>query len=184
MKNARIVLGVTGSIAAYKAAELVRLMTAESWDVNVLMTENGARFVGPVTFQTLSRNPVATDPWDASVWRPEHIDVAEKADVLVIAPCTANMIAKLAHGLADDLLSATALACPAPLVIAPAMNVHMWRHAATQANLGTLMERGAHVVDVGTGDLACGYTGEGRMAEPADIMTALRDVLQKGRPTA
>jgi phosphopantothenoylcysteine decarboxylase/phosphopantothenate--cysteine ligase len=173
MSDKRILLGVTGSIAAYKAAELVRLMNTRDWDVHVVMTQNGARFVGPITFQTLSQNPVGIDPWDETVWRPEHIDVSEKADVFVVAPCTANTMAKLAHGLADDLLSATALACPAPLIIAPAMNVNMWNHPATQKNLATLKDRGVGVVDVTTGDLACGYTGEGRMAEPSDILDAI-----------
>ncbi|MDA1045056.1 MAG: hypothetical protein O3C57_07515 [Verrucomicrobia bacterium] len=179
MNSNRVVLGISGSIAAYKAAELVRLMTAKAWDVNVVMTQNATRFVGPLTFQTLSRNPVGMDQFDDHVWRPEHISVAEKADVFVVAPCTANTAAKLAHGIADDLLSSTVLACPAPLVIAPAMNVNMWQHPATQHNFEVLRQRGVRIVDVGSGDLACGYTGQGRMAEPADIMAVVSEMLNR-----
>ena len=172
-----ILLGVTGSIAAYRSAELVRLIKTAGWDLHVVMTEAATRFVGPMTFQTLSQNPVLVDQFDDSAWRPEHILASEKADVFLIAPCTANVMAKLAHGLADDLLTSTALACPAPLMIAPAMNVHMWNHPATQANLKTLVERGAQIVDVEEGDLACGYRGAGRMAAPNDILKALTSLL-------
>ncbi len=152
------------------------MLTARAWDVNVVMSHNATRFVGPLTFQTLSQNPVGIDQFDDQVWRPEHIAVAEKADIFVVAPCTANVAAKLAHGLADDLLSSTALACPAPVILAPAMNVHMWQHPATQHNLDVLRQRGVRIVDVGSGDLACGYTGEGRMAEPTEIVSAIDDV--------
>jgi phosphopantothenoylcysteine synthetase/decarboxylase len=177
----RVVLGVTGSIAAYKAAELVRLMRKRDWQVRVIMTRAATRFVGELTFQTLSQNPVAVEMFDPDVeWVPGHIALADDADVMVIAPCTANVMAKLAHGLADDLLSATALASGAPLVVAPAMNVKMWDHPATQANLATLRGRGVRIVDVGVGDLACGYEGKGRLAELEDIMAAVADVLEAG----
>ncbi len=144
------------------------------------MTAGATRFVGPLTFQTLSRNTVLTDLFDEESWRPEHIEAAEKADVMLIAPCTANVMAKLAHGLADDLLTSTALACPAPLMIAPAMNVHMWNHPATRTNLEILLGRGVQMVDVEEGDLACGYTGAGRMAQPQVILDAVKALLASG----
>jgi phosphopantothenoylcysteine synthetase/decarboxylase len=169
-----IVLGVTGSIAAYKAAELVRLMVKTGWNVSVMMTAGATRFVTPLTFRTLSRRPVAVDQFEQpEEWIPGHVSLADRADALVIAPCTANVLAKLALGLSDDILTATALACPAPLVLAPAMNDGMWEHPATQANLKTLQDRGAIVVAVEAGDLACGREGRGRMAEPATILEAV-----------
>lgn len=175
-----VVLGVTGSIAAYKAAELVRLMKAKGWDVSVILTREGAEFVGEITFRTLSQNPVACDMFDKDVeWKPEHIALADRADVLVIAPCTANVIAKLAVGLADDALTCTALACRAPLVIAPAMNDKMWEHPATQANVEILKRRGAQVLDVGEGDLACGYAGKGRMAPVETILERVEKLFQR-----
>jgi phosphopantothenoylcysteine decarboxylase/phosphopantothenate--cysteine ligase len=178
MQKKRIVLGVTGSIAAYKAAELVRLIRKNSWDVSVVMTEAATHFVGELTFRTLSGNPVAVKMFDKiSDWRPEHIALADSADVLVIAPCTANVIAKLANGFADDMLSAVALACKAPLLVAPAMNKNMYSNHATQKNLETLVSRGAIIVEPDTGDLACGYEGKGRMAEPAEIFKNIAKVL-------
>ena len=175
-----MVLGVTGSIAAYKAAELVRLMRKRDWQVRVIMTRGATHFVGPLTFQTLSQNPVAVEMFDPAVeWVPGHISLADDADVLAIAPCTANVMAKLAHGLADDLLSATALATRAPIVLAPAMNVKMWEHPATQANLAALRARGATVVDPGAGDLACGYEGKGRLADLDAILAAIGKALER-----
>ena len=177
-----IVLGVTGSIAAYKAAELVRLMIKNGWNVTVIMTKGATQFVGPITFQTLSRRPVIVDMFaEPEAWTPEHISVADRADVMVIAPCTANVIAKLAHGIADDMLSATALANTAPLIVAPAMNVNMWDHPATQANVATLKSRGVTLMDVGVGDLACGYEGRGRMAEHGLILTCVSEALRQSR---
>ena len=168
-----ILLGVTGSIAAYKACELTRLFVKGGHDVHVIMTAAATRFVTPLTFRTLSRNPVALDMFDEPAeWVPGHISLAERADALVIAPCTANVIAKLAHGLADDMLTATALATHAPLVIATAMNTGMWENPATQANLATLASRGAAFVDADTGDLACGTSGKGRMADPQAVFEA------------
>ena len=175
---ATILLGVTGSIAAYKACELTRLFVKGGHDVHVIMTQAATKFVAPLTFRTLSRNPVSLDMFDEpDEWVPGHISLAERADVLVIAPCTANVLAKLAHGLADDMLSATALATKAPLVIAPAMNTGMWEHPATRANLATLAARGACFIDAGTGDLACGTTGKGRMADPQDVFEACSRML-------
>ena len=168
-----LLLGVTGSIAAYKACELTRLLVKAGHDVHVVMTQAATRFVAPLTFRTLSRNPVALDLFDEpEEWVPGHISLAERAKMLVIAPCSANVMAKLAHGLADDMLSATALATKAPLVIAPAMNTGMWENPATQANLATLKGRGVLFVDADVGDLACGTTGKGRMAEPQAIFDA------------
>ena len=166
-------MGVTGSIAAYKACELVRLLVKAGHDVHVVMTDHAKEFVTPLTFRTLSRNPVESamfaDPLD---WKPEHISLAEAADMLVIAPATANILAKLAHGIADDLLSSVALATKAPIVAAPAMNAGMWENPVTQENIRLLRERGVRVVDAGTGELACGTCGPGRMAEPQDIFAA------------
>lgn len=169
-----IVLGVTGSIAAYKAAELVRLMVKAGHGVSVVMTRGAAEFVTPLTFQTLSRRPVATGLFDpVAAWEPRHVSLAQGADVLVIAPCTANVIAKLAHGIADDALTATALACRAPLVVAPAMNDGMFANPATQANLATLRGRGVAIVAPSDGELACGSRGPGRLAPLEDIMAAV-----------
>ena len=169
-----IVLGVTGSIAAYKACELVRLFVKNGDDVRVVMTDHAKEFVTPLTFRTLSRNPVENamfaDPLD---WKPGHISLAEAADVLVVAPATANIIAKMANGIADDLLSSVALATKAPIVVAPAMNTGMWENAATQANIATLKKRGVRFVEVGDGELACGTSGPGRMAEPEAIFEAV-----------
>ena len=175
---ATILLGITGSIAAYKACELTRLFVKGGHTVHVIMTQAATRFVSPLTFSTLSRNPVSVDMFDEpEEWIPGHISFAERGDVLLIAPCTANVIAKLAQGLADDMLTATALATKAPLVIAPAMNTGMWEHPATKANLATLAARGATFVDAGTGDLACGTTGKGRMADPQEIFVTVARLL-------
>ncbi len=184
-KQPHLLLGVTGSIAAYKAAELVRLARRAGWDVTVIMTQAATRFVGELTFFTLSQNKVHVDLFASpEEWVPGHISLADRADLFVVAPCTANVLAKLAHGLADDLLTCTALACPAPLLIAPAMNTRMWQHPATQANVAVLGTRGARFVEVGDGELACGTTGQGRMAEPVAIFEAARAWLAAadGRP--
>lgn len=162
----RILLGVTGSIATYKAAELVRRFKTRGWEVKVVMTAGATEFVQPLTFKSLSQEPVYTEMFPANGdWRPDHISLGEWPDVFLIAPCTANVLAKLAHGIADDLLSCTALAMMAPVVIAPAMNDRMWAHPATQANVATLIERGVDIIEVGSGDLACGYQSKGRLAD-------------------
>ena len=172
------VIGVTGSIAAYKACELVRLFVKAGWDVQVAMTAHAREFVTPLTFRTLSKNPVQCDMFeDPLSWKPGHISLADAADVLVIAPATANMIAKLAHGIADDLLSSVALATKAPIWVAPAMNDGMWSNPATQANVETLKSRGVRFVSPGEGELACGTSGPGRMAEPPEIFKAVSDAL-------
>ena len=169
----RILLGVTGSIAAYKAAELVRLFVKNGDEVRVVMTPAATKFVGPLTFQTLSRNPVYIEEFDRPAeWRPEHISLAD-CDLAVVAPASANTIAKLRYGLADNLLTSTLLATRAPVVLAPAMNDGMWESQVTQENVAALAARGVKVLTPGTGELACGTVGLGRMAEPADIFAAL-----------
>lgn len=174
-----VVIGVTGSIAAYKAADLVRLLSKAGHDVHVVMTSAATRFIGEVTMRTLSRNPVAVDMFDEDIeWVPEHISLADKADLFVVAPCTANVIAKMAHGLADDLLTCTALACECPILIAPAMNEKMWNHPATAANVDTLTSRGVKFIDVAEGALACGYEGKGRMAETELIAETIGSLLK------
>lgn len=179
-KPTTIVLGVTGSIAAYKACELVRLCVKRDWDVSVIQTRAATRFVSELTFRTLSRNPVAVDMFDEpQEWQPGHIGLADRADVFVVAPCTANVIAKMAVGLADDMLSATLLATRAPILVAPAMNVHMWEHPATQQNISTLRARGVIVMESDEGDLACGYDGRGRMPAPQDIAAQIEKLLNR-----
>lgn len=171
-----VLLGVTGSIAAYKAVELVRLMRREGWVVNVIMTESATRFIGPLTFRTVSCNPVAVDMFERPEdWEPGHISLADAADVMVVAPCTANVLAKMAVGIADDMLTCSALAFGGPLVVAPAMNEKMWMHEATQTNVETLKRRKARVMDVESGELACGYAGKGRMADPSSIVEAIKE---------
>ena len=171
----KVVLGVTGSIAAYKACELVRLLVKRGDDVHVVMTEHARAFVTPLTFQTLSRNPVECDLFaDPQDWKPGHVSLAASADLVVVAPATANILAKMAHGIADDLLSATLLATKAPVVVAPAMNDGMWDNPATQANVATLASRGVRFVAPGEGELACGTSGRGRMAEPDEVAAACK----------
>jgi phosphopantothenoylcysteine decarboxylase/phosphopantothenate--cysteine ligase len=174
-----IVLGVTGSIAAYKAADLTSRLVKRGYDLRVVMTRNAAEFVTPLTFQTLSRNPVTLSVFDEKEsWHPGHIDLADRASLLVVAPATANVIAKLAGGIADDALTSIALAVAAPVLIAPAMNGKMWLHPATQENVSRLRARGVEFIGPEEGLLACGYEGIGRLwsvEEIADRVTALLD---------
>ena len=177
----RVVVGVSGGIAAYKAAELVRALERQTVEVHVVMTASAQRFVQPLTFAALTGHKVITSLWDegdpgAAV--PEqngidHIAEAQWADALVVAPATANILAKFAHGIADDFLSTLYLATAAPVLVAPAMNVNMWNHAATQANIEMLRQRGVAIIEPGTGELACGMVGAGRMAEPETIAAAV-----------
>lgn len=170
----RVLLGVCGGIAAYKSAELVRRLRTTGAEVRVVMTENAQRFVGAATFQALSGHPVRTALWDeAAEAAMSHIELARWASVVLIAPATANTLARLAHGLADDLMSTLCLATEAPIAVAPAMNRVMWVNAATQANVGILRARGVLVLGPASGEQACGETGEGRMLEPEAIVTAL-----------
>ena len=176
----RVVLGVTGGIAAYKACDLVSRLKKQGAEVRVVLTENASKFVPPLTFETLSGNPAVTDCFEPRR-ELEHIALAKWADAFVVAPATANCLAKLSNGIADDLLSTTALAMTAPALIAPAMNANMWRHPATQSNLRTLLERGVGTVGPATGHLACGDDDIGRMAEPEEIVAALDALLNPRR---
>ena len=169
----RILLGVTGGIAAYKSAELVRRLRDRGAEVQVVMTAGARQFVTPLTFQALSGRPVRTDLWDeAAEAAMGHIELARWADRVLIAPASADFLARLAHGLADDLLTTLCLATDAPLSVAPAMNRLMWANAATQANVAVLRSRGVTVLGPAEGDQACGETGPGRMLEPAEILDA------------
>jgi phosphopantothenoylcysteine decarboxylase len=165
-----VVLGVTGSIAAYKSAELAGLLVKQGHEVFVVMTRDAAEFITPLTLQTLSKNPVTTSFFDEKEnWRPGHIELADRANLLLIAPATANIIAELAHGLAGHPLAAIALATRAPILMAPAMNGKMWEHPATQENAGRLKERGVEFIGPEDGMLACGYEGVGRLWKVDDI---------------
>lgn len=174
LQGQRIVLCVCGGIAAYKAAELVRRLIEAGAQVQVAMTDNALRFVGAATFQALSGRPVRTSLWDeAAEAAMSHIELARWPTRIVIAPATANMLAKLVHGFADDLVSTLCLASDAPIALAPAMNRLMWANAATQANVATLRARGFVVLGPGAGGQACGEVGEGRLLEPDQIVAAL-----------
>jgi phosphopantothenoylcysteine decarboxylase/phosphopantothenate--cysteine ligase len=178
----RILLGISGGVAAYKAAELVRLLTRAGADVRVAMTEAATRFITPVTLQALSGQPVWTDMWDARV--PDnmgHIEHTRDRVRVVGAPATADFMAKVAHGLADDLLSALCVARRCPLVLVPAMNVEMWENPATQRNLQVLQENGVMLAGPAAGDQACGEVGMGRMLEPAQILAEIERLLHPGR---
>ena len=175
----KIVLGVSGGIAAYKSAELVRELQRAGAEVQVVITSGATHFVSPLTLATLSKRQVMTSLWAPDIaeltsggpqpFEIEHVAIAQWADALLIAPATANVVARLAHGVADDLLTTIALASTAPLVVAPAMNVNMWQHPATRANIQLLQQRGAKIIEPASGDLACGMVGEGRLADLADI---------------
>jgi phosphopantothenoylcysteine decarboxylase/phosphopantothenate--cysteine ligase len=174
LKGKRILLGITGGIAAYKAAELVRLLVRAAADVRVAMTDAATRFVTPVTFQALSGQPVWSDLWDPRV--PDamgHIQLSRDRELIVVAPASADFMAKVAHGLADDLLSTLCAARRCPLMLAPAMNVEMWENAATQRNLGVLRDDGVLIEGPAAGDQACGETGYGRMLEAAQIVAEI-----------
>lgn len=178
LSGKHVVLGVTGGIAAYKACEVVSRLRKLHAEVDVIMTENATRLVQPLTFETLSNRPVCVDTFArVESWDVKHISLAQKADIMVVAPATANLMAKLAHGIADDMLSTTLLATKAPILIAPAMNTGMWTAAATQQNLQTLISRGVKTVGPGSGFLACGDTGSGRMSEPVEIVEAIQSIL-------
>jgi phosphopantothenoylcysteine decarboxylase/phosphopantothenate--cysteine ligase len=186
MNPLRITLGVTGGVAAYKAAELVRRLQQDDFSVQVVMTRGAREFVTPLTFAALSGQKVITDLFagpeangDANLDSAiEHIAVAQRTDLLLVAPATADILAKFAQGIADDFLTTLYLASTAPVVVAPAMNVNMWNHAATQANLDVLRSRGVHVVNPDEGYLACGMTGAGRLAGQEQIVTAVREALR------
>jgi phosphopantothenoylcysteine synthetase/decarboxylase len=170
-KGKTILLGVTGSIAAYKAAEIASALAKQGHAVHAILTRCAAQFITPLTFQTLTKNPVTVDLFaEGQGGVPTHIELADRADLFLIAPATANVLAKLAHGLADDALSSIALACRAPMLIAPAMNGKMWSHAATQENVRLLKSRGAEFLGPEEGLLACGYEGLGRLWKVEGIL--------------
>lgn len=175
MKN--ILLAVTGGIAAYKAIDLTSKLTQAGYDVRVMLTEHAQQFVTPLSFQAISRNAVYTDTFmEQNPAEIQHITLGDWADAIIIAPATANIISKLSHGLADDMVSTTLLATTTPKLIAPAMNVHMYENPRIQANMATLKADGYHFIEPGEGFLACGYVAKGRMAEPLDIIAGLKQL--------
>ena len=177
-----VVLGVTGGIAAYKSCEAVSRLRKLGAKVHVIMTKNACQFVAPLTFETLSNNPCVTDTFDRPErWEVEHVALAKQADLFLIAPATANIMAKLAHGIADDMLSTTALATRAPMLLAPAMNTGMWESAATRENLDILLRRGVMTIGPEGGLLACGDVGAGRMSEPKQIVEKCVELLTRAQ---
>jgi len=180
LKGKRIVLGVTGGIAAYKAAEFVRLLVKEEADVHVVMTENAQKFIAPLTFQTLSGNPVVSDPFalleDAEI---RHIALADLAELVVILPATANIIGKIANGIADDFLSTMLMATKAPVLLVPSMNVNMWENKALQRNIQTLIGMGYHLMEPGEGELACHWYGKGRLPELNEVVEKMEDLFSR-----
>jgi len=178
--NPRIVLGVTGSIAAFRAADLASSMVQEGWEVHAILTADGARFITPLTLAALTHRPVHTSLWEeGDGGRMTHLDLAGAADVVVVAPASADCMARAAHGMAGDVLGAVLLATRAPLFFAPAMNPHMWQHPATRENIKTLQNRGAHFIGPAEGRLACGAEGPGRMAPVKEIVEIIRGAIQK-----
>lgn len=180
MAKPHIVIGICGSIAAFKIAVLHKLLR-DHVDVTIAMTPSATQFVGPQTFLALTRNPVITTLWEPSHTKPKHIDLADELDLLLIAPATANILAKAAHGIADEPVSTlimSTLPDEKPIVFAPAMNTRMWRNPATRENLRILRERGYHMIEPESGDLACGWEGEGRLAEPQVIAGKVFTLLQ------
>ena len=177
LKGKKVVLGVTAGIAAYKAAEFVRLLVKEEADVHVVMTQNAQKFIAPLTFQTLSGNPVITDPFalleDAEIG---HIALADLAELVVILPATANIIGKIANGIADDFLSTMVMATRAPVLFVPSMNVNMWENKALQRNIETLLELGYHLLEPGEGELACHWYGKGRLPELTEVIEKMEDL--------
>jgi phosphopantothenoylcysteine decarboxylase/phosphopantothenate--cysteine ligase len=177
LKGREIVLGVTGGIAAYKAAEFVRLLVKEEARVHVAMTRNAREFISPLTFQTLSGNPVVSDPFALIEGEKiGHIALADLAELIVVLPATANIIGKIANGIADDFLSTMVMASTAPVLFAPSMNVNMWQNSAVQKNIQMLLERGYHFMEPGEGELACHWYGKGRLPELGDVIEKMKDL--------
>ena len=178
LKGKEIVVGITGGIAAYKAAEFVRLLVKEEARVHVVMTRNAQEFITPLTLQTLSGNPVVSDPFALIEGEKiGHIALADLAEVIIILPATANIIGKIANGIADDFLSTMVMASRAPTLFVPSMNVNMWENKALQKNIGTLLERGCHFMEPGEGELACHWYGKGRLPELDNVVERMKDLL-------
>ena len=178
MKGRHVLVGVTGGIAAYRAADLVSKMVQQGVEVAVVMTASAQRFVTPLTFETLSRRAVYTDMWHAPEdYKPTHISLTEWADLVLVAPATANIIGKMANGIADDLLSTLLLTEDAPIVLAPAMNTRMWENRVVQENVRRLTELGCRIIEPGEGYLACGTVGKGRLAAVSDIIDTVASLL-------
>ena len=176
MERKVIALGITGGIAAYKAADLCGKL-AKKHDVRVMMTENATRFVTPLTFKTLSRHEVVTSLWEEAEWRPEHVALADEADVFAVVPATADFLAKFAHGIADDALTTFAATFAGPVLVAPAMNPKMWAHPACVDNVALLKKRGVRFCGPVSGHVACGADGMGRMVEPPEILAAIEALM-------
>jgi phosphopantothenoylcysteine decarboxylase/phosphopantothenate--cysteine ligase len=180
LKNKKIILGVSGGIAAYKSCEIVRRLSDQGAEVHVVLTQSAQQFVTPLTFQTLSQNPVHTDLFNLNEESEmNHIKLADEADLIIIAPATADVIGKIAYGLAGDLLSTIVLATGAPLYFAPSMNVNMWEKEVVQKNIQKLQSRGYQMIESEAGYLACGWEGKGRMAEPETILDAILNYFKK-----
>lgn len=180
-KKGVVVLGVTGGIAAYKAADLVSRLKKADFDVHVILTKHGREFVTETTFQSLSQNPVYMDMFDIPQWNTEHISLAKRADIFVVAPATANIIGKVSSGIADDLLSTTLMATKAPVLFAPAMNTNMYENPIVQNNISKLKELGYNFIEPNEGRLACGDVGKGKMSEPVEILEHIEETLKKRR---
>ena len=178
LQGKQVLLGVTGGIAAYKAADLASRLVQAGAEVDVILTDCAQRFITPLTFEAIIHRNAYTSLWASRTREPQHISLAERVDLTVVAPATANLLAKMAHGLADDLLSCTLLATRSPVLLAPAMNDNMYTHPATEANLRLLEERGINFVGPEEGRLASGKVGKGRMSGPEDILAAAEALLQ------
>ena len=177
MSKTLIALGVTGGIAAYKSAQLCSDLVKAGFEVQVIMTENAARFVTPLTFRTLSRNPVVTSLWELPQWQPEHVALAQSAELFITAPATVNFIANYANGIADDALSTFAATFNGKAAIAPAMNPNMWRHWTCQENIEKLSSHGVRIIGPAAGRVACGTDGMGRMSEVSEILSVIKEML-------
>lgn len=178
MRGKTIVFGITGGIAAYKACEIVRLLVKTGADVHTILTKSAQHFVTPLTLQTLSRNPVHEEMFHLMHEMDRgHISLADGADALLIAPATADVLAKAAHGICDDLLTTVLCATRAPIAFAPSMNVHMWENPVTQENAKKLQQLGWHLIEPDTGELACGYEGKGRLPDPGEIVKFLEAII-------
>lgn len=178
LKGKTIILGITGGIAAYKSAELTRRLVEAGAEVHVMMTKSAREFITPLTLQTLSGHPVHTDLFNLTEEQEiSHISLADKADVMVIAPATADILAKVAHGLCDDLITTVICATQAPVLFAPSMNVHMWENPITRENVAKLKKHGYLLLEPDAGALACGYTGKGRLPEPEMIVREIEKIL-------